>query len=310
VADLELSKKLLSLMIYARGVDEAATRLCSRGFLSLWPSCLGQEAAQVGSIVAVGDDAYVFPSYREHAAALARGITPNQLLHQWTARSFCGWSSNSVNFHPYTVVVAGHLLHAVGYAMGLRMKGSSKIVLAYFGDGATSQGDFSEALNLAAVKGVSVLFFCQNNGWAISTPVRNQMKTSVADRARGFGVEAVTVDGNNVFDVYDSTIKAVDFMRTSSAPFLIEALTMRISGHTTTDAPDLYRSSEDVEYWVDLDPIKRAIEHSAHVPGFCYEWLQTTKSAVDSFCDNLGRTDRSGECLDDKSSVFDMRSIR
>jgi 2-oxoisovalerate dehydrogenase E1 component alpha subunit len=297
-------------MIYARGVDQAATRLYSRGLLSLWPSCLGQEAAQVGSILAVGDDTYVFPSYRDHAAALARGITAYQLLLQWTGRSFCGWSSNSVNFHPYTVVVAGHLLHAVGYAMGLRMKGSNRIVLAYFGDGATSQGDFSEALNLAAVKGASVLFFCQNNGWAISTPVRDQMKTSVADKARGFGVEAVTVDGNDVFEVYDSTVNAVEFMRASCAPFLIEAQTMRINGHTTTDAPDLYRSRDDTEHWADRDPIKRAREYLAQVPGFSYDWLQTTEAAVDSFCDKLGRTDLSVESFDPKFPMFDVRGVR
>jgi 2-oxoisovalerate dehydrogenase E1 component alpha subunit len=310
MTDLELSKRLLAFMIYARGVDQAAARLYSKGLLSLWLSCSGQEAAQVGSILAVGDDTYVFPSYRDHAAALARGITAHQLLHQWTARSFCGWSPNSVNFHPYNLVIAGHLLHAVGYAMGLRIKASNGIVLTYFGDGATSQGDFSEALNLAAVKGAPVLFFCQNNGWALSTPVRDQMKTSVADKARGLGVEAMSVDGNNVFEVYDSTVNAVEFIRSASAPFLIEAQTMRISGHSITDAPELYRSADDIEHWVDRDPIKRATEYLAQVPEFSFEWLQTTQAAVDSFCDKLGRTDPSGECLDDKSSVFEVGDVR
>jgi 2-oxoisovalerate dehydrogenase E1 component alpha subunit len=310
MTDLELCKRLLSLMIYARGVDQAATRLYSRGRLSLWPSCLGQEAAQVGSIVAVGYDTYVFPSYRDHAAALARGITAHQLLLQWTGRSFCGWLPDRVNFHSYNLVIAGHLLHAVGYAMGLHIKGSDRMVLAYFGDGATSQGDFAEALNLAAVKGASVLFFCQNNGWALSTPVRDQMKTSVAAKARGFGVEAVTVDGNNVFEVYDSTVNAVEFIRSSSAPFLIEAQTMRINGHTTTDAPDLYRAPDDIEGWLDRDPIKRATAYSAQVREFSHDWLQATQATVDSFCDKLGRTDPSGEGLDDERPNFDVRGVR
>lgn len=309
MTDLDLYKKLLSLMIYAREVDRTAIKLYSKGVLSLWLSCHGQEAAQVGSILAVHDDTYVFPSYRDHAAALARGITAPQLLHQWAARSFCGWSPSAVNFHCYNLVIAGHLLHAVGYAIGLRMKASDRIVLAYFGDGATSQGDFSEALNLAAVKGAPVLFFCQNNGWALSTPSSAQMITSVADKARGLGVEAIAVDGNDVFEVYEKTYNAAKYIQSSSAPFLIEALTMRINGHATTDAPDLYRSDDEIRLWRHRDPIKIATDRLVEHPQFSQHWLKATHDGVSLFCEQLGIAASSDSLFGDAEFSYDIWSV-
>ncbi|WP_100484839.1 thiamine pyrophosphate-dependent dehydrogenase E1 component subunit alpha [Mycobacteroides abscessus] len=283
----DLAKRFVALMLYTRGVDQTAVRLYKRGILSLWPSCVGQEAAQVGSVLACGSDTYIFPSYRDHAAALARGITPPQLLSQWAGTTFCGWTPSEVNFHCYNLVVAAQLLHAVGFAMGLSIKNSDQVVMTYFGDGATSQGDFAEALNLAAVRNAPVLFFCQNNGWAISTSVDLQMKNSIADRAKGFGVNSVRVDGNNIEEVYRITSKAIAQVRSGNGPFLIEAVTMRMAGHTTADTPALYRNELEMREWSDKDPIDGAIElletYNWHQDG----WLQQLRKEIDTYCQEL-----------------------
>lgn len=246
---------LLRHMLVARGVDEEACQLQKQGTLDLWPSCQGQEAAQVGSALAVGPAPAVFPSYREHAVALLRGVTPQELLLQWTGRTFCGWDPRRLGFFPYTLVLAVQTLHAVGYSIGQRLQHREDFVVVYIGDGASSEGDMSEAMNLAAVESASVLFVCQNNGWALSTPAEEQMRTSVAERARGFGIASVRLPGQDPEAVFSACSRAAAHVREARAPYLVEIQVGRIHGHTTSDAQETYRSRDDIARARAEDPV-------------------------------------------------------
>ncbi|WP_238698061.1 thiamine pyrophosphate-dependent enzyme [Streptomyces sp. E5N91] len=253
--DDDTRRSLLRHMLVARGVDEEARQLQKQGSLDLWLSCQGQEAAQVGSALAVGPGPTVFPSYREHAVALLRGVTPAELVAQWGGRTFCGWDPLSLRFFPYTLVLAAQTLHGVGYSIGQRLQGREDFVVVYIGDGATSEGDMSEAMNLAAVESASVLFVCQNNGWAISKPAREQMRTSLAERARGFGIEAVRIPGRDPETVFSACSQAAAHVRAERSPCLVEIQVARMHGHSTSDAQEIYRSSEDITEARAADPV-------------------------------------------------------
>ncbi|GGS25199.1 hypothetical protein GCM10010252_75320 [Streptomyces aureoverticillatus] len=242
-------------MLVARGVDEEARQLQKQGALDLWLSCQGQEAAQVGSALAVGAEPTVFPAYREHAVALLRGVAPEELVAQWAGRTFCGWDPRRLRFFPYTLVLAAQTLHGVGYSIGQRLQGLEDFVVVYIGDGATSEGDMSEAMNLAAVESASVLFVCQNNGWAISKPAEEQMRTSLAERARGFGIESARVPGQDPEAVFAACSKAAAHVREQRAPYLVEIPVARIHGHSTSDAQEVYRSREDIAQAKAADPV-------------------------------------------------------
>ncbi|MCH0564650.1 pyruvate dehydrogenase [Streptomyces sp. MUM 136J] len=242
-------------MLVARGVDEEARQLQKQGALDLWLSCQGQEAAQVGSALAVGPAPTVFPSYREHAVALLRGVTPAELVAQWGGRTFCGWDPRRLRFFPYTLVLAAQTLHGVGYSIGQRLQGREEFVVVYVGDGATSEGDMSEAMNLAAVESASVLFVCQNNGWAISKPSREQMRTSLAERARGFGIESHRIPGRDPETVFSTCSRAAARIRAERAPHLVEIQVERMHGHSTSDAQEVYRSRDDIARARAADPV-------------------------------------------------------
>jgi pyruvate dehydrogenase E1 component alpha subunit len=253
----ELCRGLLRDMVLARRFDEEALALQRQGELGLWLMALGQEAAQVGSMRALRPGDYVFPSYREQAAARCRGITPAELLVQWRGGKHSGWDPARYNFHIYSLVLGTQTLHATGYAVGARLDGSDDVVLTYFGDGASSQGDVNEALNWAAVAGAPVVFFCQNNQWAISTSAARQMGAPLHRRAVGFGLESYHVDGNDVLAVHAVTARAAESVRGGGPPVLIEAVTYRMAGHSTSDDPRRYRSDAEVESWRRRDPIAR-----------------------------------------------------
>ena len=253
----DLCRDLYRRMRQARRFDEEAVALQRQGELGLWLQCLGQEAAQVGSVTALRDSDHVFPSYREHAAALSRGIGPSELLAQWRGTTHSGWDPRRYRFHIYTLVLAAQLPHATGYAMGVQRDGADEIVAAYFGDGAASEGEANEAFNWAAAAGVPVLFFCQNNQWAISTPATVQMRTPLHQRAQGFGLDAHVVDGNDVLAVRAVTAAVAERVRSGGGPALIEAVTYRMGGHSTSDDPGRYRAASDVDAWAERDPIAR-----------------------------------------------------
>ncbi|GAB6902427.1 thiamine pyrophosphate-dependent dehydrogenase E1 component subunit alpha [Kineosporia succinea] len=285
----ELVRDLYRWMRLTRRLDTEAFSLQRHGELGLWAPSLGQEAAQVGSITALRPTDHVFPSYREHAAALVRGVTPAQMLEQWRGVSGCGWDPAALHLHAYTVVLAAHLPHATGYAMGVQRDGTDEVVTAYFGDGASSQGDANEAFNWAAACNAPVLFFAQNNQYAISTPTRLQMRTPMHRRARGFGLESYLVDGNDVLAVHAVTREAVAHIRSGAGPVLIEALTYRAGPHTSSDDPTRYRDQAEADAWLARDPVAR-VEKLLDARNW---WEPGWREALDQECDRLGAELRS-----------------
>ncbi|WP_107091985.1 MULTISPECIES: pyruvate dehydrogenase (acetyl-transferring) E1 component subunit alpha [unclassified Streptomyces] len=248
-------------MVLARRVDGEGVTLQRQGELGLWPSLLGQEAAQVGSARALDADDHVFPSYRDHAVALCREVDPVNLLAMFRGVNNGGWDPTERGFHLYTLVIGSQTLHATGYAMGVAKDGGETAVIAYFGDGATSQGDVSEAFNFAAVYNAPVVFFCQNNQWAISEPTERQTRVPIHRRADGFGFPGVRVDGNDVLACLAVTRAALERARRGEGPMLVEAFTYRMGAHTTSDDPTKYRDPAEVEEWAGRDPIARLKAH-------------------------------------------------
>ncbi|MEV6793704.1 pyruvate dehydrogenase (acetyl-transferring) E1 component subunit alpha [Streptomyces sp. NPDC051320] len=244
-------------MVLTRRFDAEATSLQRQGELGLWASLLGQEAAQIGSGRALRDDDYVFPTYREHGVAWCRGVDPTNLLGMFRGVNHGGWDPNSNNFHLYTIVIGSQTLHATGYAMGVAKDGADSAVIAYFGDGASSQGDVAEAFTFSAVYNAPVVFFCQNNQWAISEPTEKQMRVPLYQRAQGFGFPGVRVDGNDVLACLAVTKVALERARRGEGPTLVEAFTYRMGAHTTSDDPTKYRSQDEYEAWKAKDPIQR-----------------------------------------------------
>ncbi|KRV47406.1 pyruvate dehydrogenase (acetyl-transferring) E1 component subunit alpha [Wenjunlia vitaminophila] len=248
-------------MVLTRRFDGEAAALQRQGELGLWASLLGQEAAQIGSGRALRDDDYVFPTYREHGVAWCRGVDPLNLCGMFRGVNHGGWDPNQNNFHLYTIVIGSQTLHATGYAMGVQKDGADSAVIAYFGDGASSQGDVNEAFTFAAVYNAPVIFFCQNNQWAISEPTDRQTRVPLYQRAGGFGFPGVRVDGNDVLAVMAVTRAALEHVRSGNGPMLIEAFTYRMGAHTTSDDPTRYRHDSDLAAWRLKDPITRLRTH-------------------------------------------------
>ncbi|NGN67819.1 pyruvate dehydrogenase (acetyl-transferring) E1 component subunit alpha [Streptomyces sp. A7024] len=244
-------------MVLTRAFDAEGVTLQRQGELGLWPSLLGQEAAQVGSARAMRDDDYAFPTYREHGVAWVRGVPPENLLGMFRGVNNGGWDPNSNNFHLYTIVIGSQALHATGYAMGITKDGADSSVIAYFGDGASSQGDVAESFTFAAVYNAPVVFFCQNNQWAISEPTEKQSRVPLYRRADGFGFPGVRVDGNDVLACLAVTRAALEHTRSGQGPMLVEAYTYRMGAHTTSDDPTRYREDEERKGWEAKDPILR-----------------------------------------------------
>ncbi|MET9504268.1 pyruvate dehydrogenase (acetyl-transferring) E1 component subunit alpha [Streptomyces sp. NPDC006622] len=264
-------RDLYRAMARARRVDAEGVTLQRQGELGLWPSLLGQEAAQIGSGHAVGDQDHVFPSYRDHGVALSRGLDPLDIFRMFRGVTHGGWDPAEKRFHLYTLVIGSQVLHATGYAMGAAQDGENAAVIAYFGDGATSQGDVSEAFNFAAVYQAPVVFFCQNNQWAISEPTERQSRVPLHRRADGFGFPGIRVDGNDVLACLAVTRTALDRARQGQGPTLIEAFTYRMGAHTTSDDPTRYRDAGEVAEWALKDPIARLRSHLA-----AHDWADDT----------------------------------
>jgi len=252
-------------LILTRRIDAEATALQRQGELGIWASLLGQEAAQVGSGRALSPQDFVFPTYREHGVAWCRDVDPLRLLGLFRGVDQGGWDPRENQFGLYTIVIGAQTLHATGYAMGLQRDGvvgtqdndRDTAVIAYFGDGATSQGDVNESFIWASVFNAPVVFFCQNNQWAISEPIEKQSRIPLYQRALGFGFPGIRVDGNDVLACYAVTKAAMQRAREGSGPTFIEAYTYRMGAHTTSDDPTRYRLSEDLENWKLKDPIAR-----------------------------------------------------
>lgn len=244
-------------MVLARRLDDEATALQRQGELGMWIPSRGQEAAQVGAAHALGPADHIFPAYRQHAMALCRGVDPVELMRMFRGVTHSSWDGERHRFHPYTIVVGAQVLHATGYAMGLALDGVDAAVLACFGDGASSQGDVNEAFVFASAFSAPVVFFCENNQWAISAPVESQTRVALHRRAAGFGFPGIRVDGNDVVACREVVGAALDHARAGNGPVFVEAYTYRMGPHTTSDDPSRYRDAAKLAEWEARDPIDR-----------------------------------------------------
>jgi pyruvate dehydrogenase E1 component alpha subunit len=252
-------------LVMVRRIDSEAIALQRQGELGLWASLLGQEAAQIGAGRALKPQDMAFPTYREHGVAWCKEVDPLTLLGLFRGTNLGGWDPKANNFNLYTIVIGAQTLHATGYAMGVVRDGAvgtgdpdrDTAVLAFFGDGASSQGDVNEAFVWAGAGNLPVVFFCQNNQWAISEPVERQSRVPLYQRSAGFGFPGVRVDGNDVLACLAVTRKALDDARNAQGPTFIEAYTYRMNPHTTNDDPRRYRLGSEAETWKLKDPIER-----------------------------------------------------
>ncbi|HEY3957733.1 MAG TPA: pyruvate dehydrogenase (acetyl-transferring) E1 component subunit alpha [Streptosporangiaceae bacterium] len=298
---LELSteeiKGLFRDLVLVRRIDTEAIALQRQGELGIWASLLGQEAAQIGSGRALGPRDMAFPTYREHGVAWCRGLDPARLLELFRGVSNGGWDPKAHNFHLYTIVIGAQTLHATGYAMGIQRDGAvgedGEAAIAYFGDGATSQGDVSEAFTWASVFNAPLVFFCQNNQWAISEPLEKQSRIPLYRRALGFGFPGLRVDGNDVLACLAVTRKAMQAAREGQGPTLIEAYTYRMGAHTTTDDPTRYRLAAELESWKLKDPIERVRAYLVRSGGADADFF----AAVEEEANELGARVRKS-CLE------------
>lgn len=245
-------------MLMARRVDERLVKLQRQGRIGTFPQSTGHEAISLGSIVAIEKGDWFVPAYRELAGFLYRGWTLETVLLYWSGLEEGAVPPEGVNDLPICVPVASQLLHAAGIGMANNVKGEKKVVVTYFGDGASSEGDCHEALNFASVFKAPVIFCCLNNQFAISVPLSRQMACdTVAQRAVAYGMPGIRVDGNDVLGVYVASKEAADRARAGGGPTLIEGLTYRYTPHTTSDDPNRYRKEEDAKMWAAKEPLIR-----------------------------------------------------
>jgi pyruvate dehydrogenase E1 component alpha subunit len=241
---LELHRRMVLLRTY----DERSVVYHRQGRIGTYAIFWNHEAMQAGAVHALEDDDWVFPSYRESAIGLLRGMPPATVLHWWRGHPAGWWNPADYNVASICVPIATHVPHAVGLAWGKKLKGERAVSIAFFGDGATSEGAFHEGANFAAVMQAPCVLFCNNNQWAISTPVSAQTHAeTLADKAVGYGMPGVRVDGGDVLAVYETTREAVERARSGGGPTFIEAVTYRAAPHATADDPRVYIDLERVE---------------------------------------------------------------
>ena len=251
-------KQMYKLMLKTRETDKKALMYQRQGRMLTYAPNLGQEAAQVGSAFSLEKKDWMVPAFRELGAWLTRGAALEMIYLYWYGNEYGSHVPEDIRILPISVPIASHLQHAVGIAWAAKLQGKDEVAITYFGDGATSQGDFGEAMNWAGVYKAPTVFFCQNNQFAISVPREIQTAAeTIAQKAVAFGMPGIQVDGNDIFAVYVATKLAVDRARKGEGPTLIEAYTYRLGAHTTSDDPTRYRSDEEVEAWKKKDPIDR-----------------------------------------------------
>ncbi|MCS5717097.1 pyruvate dehydrogenase (acetyl-transferring) E1 component subunit alpha [Herbiconiux sp. CPCC 205763] len=245
-------------MVLARRFDVQVTALTRQGRLATYPSAFGQEACEIGAVRSLGEQDWLFPTYRDSIALLTRGVPPEQILSSFRGDWHMGFDPYEHRISPQATPLATQALHAVGLATAAKLKGDDVVALTLLGDGATSEGDAHEAFNFASVWQAPVVFVVQNNGYAISVPFAKQSHArTLADRAIGYGMPGYFVDGNDVAAMHAVTSAAVQNARSGGGPTLIEGLTYRIESHTNSDDPTRYRSKDEVAHWKTLDPVAR-----------------------------------------------------
>lgn len=245
-------------MVLIRTFDEKALNLQREGRLGTYASVQGQEAAQVGSAAALRPSDWIFPAFREPGVSILRGLPMRMIYQYWSGDERGSAIPEDQHDFPIAIPVGTHIPHAVGAAWAAQFKGDPVAVAAFFGDGATSKGDFHEGLNFAGVFRLPIVFICQNNHWAISVPLSRQTAAAtLAQKAIAYGFEGIQVDGNDVFAVYTAVKNALEKARRGEGPTLIECYTYRLSDHTTADDASRYRKAEEVATWRKKDPLVR-----------------------------------------------------
>lgn len=299
------TRKLYRTMTLGRAFDRHAVVLQTQGLLTSYAPAEGQEAAQVGSAAALRHHDWMVPSYREPIAMWMHGYPLDRLLAARAGSELGGSPPTGVNVLPLSLSIGSQLTHAVGLAWAERLQGRRRIALTYFGDGATSEGDFHEAMNFAARFSIGCIFLCQNNGWAISTPRSRQTASeTIAQKAIAYGMPGYQVDGNDLFAVYKTTLRAIRRARMGKGPTLIEALTYRLGPHTTSDDAARYRTDKEVESWRQSDPLTRVRLYLSRNDAWSPEWqvdidrriAHQIEMAVDSLNHVHGLTPE--ECFD------------
>ena len=256
--DLDILGELYRRMVLGRRLDAQCTALTKQGRLAVYPSSRGQEACEVGAVLALREQDWLFPTYRDSVAVLQRGVDPVEALTLLRGDWHCGYDPYRHRVAPQCTPLATNALHAVGLACAAALKGEDTVALVLLGDGATSEGDTSEALNVAGVRRAPVVFLVQNNGYAISVPLAKQTAApALAYRGVGYGMPAVLLDGNDAAAVYAVVREAVDRAASGGGPTLIEAVTYRVEPHTNADDAGRYRDEAEVRYWLQRDPISR-----------------------------------------------------
>ncbi|HZE49956.1 MAG TPA: thiamine pyrophosphate-dependent dehydrogenase E1 component subunit alpha [Jatrophihabitantaceae bacterium] len=288
-------KALYRDLVLVRRIDTEAIALQRQGELGLWASCLGQEGAQVGAGRALRKQDMSFPTYREHGVAWCQNVDPLVLLGMFRGTNLGGWNPADNNFNLYTIVIGAQTLHAAGYAMGVVRDGAvgtgdperDTAVLAFFGDGASSQGDVNESFVWAAADNLPIVYFCQNNQWAISAPVTTQSRVPISRRSSGFGFPGVRIDGNDVLASLAVTRKALDQARGGQGPTLIEAFTYRMNPHTTSDDPTRYRLAAETETWKLRDPIERVRAYLAREVGVEHSFFEAIDRESEAMAEHV-----------------------
>jgi pyruvate dehydrogenase E1 component alpha subunit len=256
--DEQQTFNLYKKMLFIRLADQRALMLQRQGRLGTYAPIWGQEACQVGSAFVLQKGDWVFPAFREIGAALMVGISLKNFFLYWMGNEMGSRAPEGINFMPISIPVGTHPLHAVGVGWAAKIRGDKIVTVAYFGDGATSEGDFHEAMNFAGVFKTPTLFFCQNNQYAISVPRSLQTASkTIAQKAIAYGFDGIQVDGNDLFAVFAATHEAVEKARSGEGPVLIEGVTFRFGPHTTADDPTKYRTEKEIEPWKPLDPLVR-----------------------------------------------------
>ncbi|MBI2653972.1 pyruvate dehydrogenase (acetyl-transferring) E1 component subunit alpha [Candidatus Woesearchaeota archaeon] len=251
-------KKIYEMLVLIRVFDQKAFNMQRQGRLGTYIQFKGQEASQVGSAFALKDDDFVFPMYRNSGLLIARKHPIIQVLQYWAGDERGLRSPQNVNNFPIAIPVGTHTIHAAGAAWAAKLRGIKQVSVVYFGEGATSKGDFHEAMNFAGVFNLPIIFICENNQYAISVPRKKQTHAeTIAQKAIAYGFEGIQVDGMDIFAVYKATSEAVEKARSGKGPTFIECFTYRMCDHSTSDDASRYRPKEEMEAWAKKDPIER-----------------------------------------------------
>ncbi len=251
-------KRIYEMLVLVRVFDQKAFNMQRQGRIGTYIQFKGQEACQIGSAFALKDDDFVFPMYRNSGLLIARKQPMAQILQYWGGDERGLKTPQNMNNFPIAITVGTHVPHAVGAALAAKLRGTKQVAVAYFGDGATSKGDFHEGMNFAGVYNAPVILICENNQYAISVPREKQTKAeTIAQKAIAYGFEGIQVDGMDVFAVHKAMSEAVDKARNGKGPTLIECFAYRLCDHSTSDDASRYRAKKELEEWSRKDPIER-----------------------------------------------------